>query len=75
LGFLSREKIILLKLIYIFSGVGFVASLYLVYLQLFVIEAICVYCMFSALMTTLIFILSGWYYHKSIKNKSINSLN
>jgi uncharacterized membrane protein len=36
---------------------GFAVSLYLVYLQLFVIQAICIYCMGSAITSTLIFIL------------------
>ncbi len=37
---------------------GFLFSLYLVYLQLFVIKAICVYCAGSALISTILFILS-----------------
>lgn len=37
--------------------IGFLVSLYLVYLQLFVIGAICIYCMGSALTSTIIFIL------------------
>ncbi len=39
-----------------FSGIGFSVSLYFVYLQFFVIEAICFYCIVSALIITLIFI-------------------
>lgn len=37
--------------------IGFVASLAFVYIQLFVIHAICIYCMFSALTSTTLFIL------------------
>ncbi|OHA88401.1 MAG: hypothetical protein A2653_02435 [Candidatus Zambryskibacteria bacterium RIFCSPHIGHO2_01_FULL_43_25] len=40
------------------SGFGFVFSLWLVYAQIFLIEAICTYCMISAITTTLIFISS-----------------
>src|SRR3989344_8801805 len=40
------------------SSFAFLFSLYLVYLQLFVIMAICIYCMLSALTSTLIFIIS-----------------
>ncbi|MEK7507702.1 MAG: vitamin K epoxide reductase family protein [Patescibacteria group bacterium] len=35
---------------------GFLASLWLVYLQLFLIRAICLYCMFSAAITAILFI-------------------
>ena len=37
---------------------GFVLSLYLVYLQFFVLDAICQYCMLSAITTTLIMLIS-----------------
>jgi len=39
---------------------GFLFSLWLVYLQLFIINAICIYCMASALSSTVIFALSLW---------------
>ncbi|KKT41182.1 MAG: Vitamin K epoxide reductase [Candidatus Giovannonibacteria bacterium GW2011_GWA2_44_13b] len=38
--------------------VGFLASAYFVYLQLFVIHAICTYCVISAVTSTTLFILS-----------------
>lgn len=53
----SQRKIFLKTLSYI-PIIGFLISLYLIYLQLFVIHAICQYCMLSALTSTLIFILS-----------------
>lgn len=37
------------------TGVGFLASVYFVYLQLFVIRAICPYCMISAAASMLLF--------------------
>lgn len=40
------------------SLVGFVASLYFVYIQLVVIGAICEYCMLSAVVSTLLFVLT-----------------
>jgi dihydroorotate dehydrogenase len=39
------------------SIIGFLASVYFVYLQLFVIRAICLYCFVSALVSTLIFVI------------------
>lgn len=40
-----------------FTTMGFLFSLYLVYLQLFVIKAICQYCMLSALSSTGLFVI------------------
>ena len=39
------------------SVAGFLASLWFVYLQIFVIKAICLYCMISAFISTIIFLL------------------
>ncbi|MFH1534253.1 MAG: vitamin K epoxide reductase family protein [Nitrospirota bacterium] len=47
-----------LKLIPIATSFGFLFSLWLIYLQLFIIHAICLYCMFSAGTSTTLFILS-----------------
>ena len=49
------------------SWLGFMMSLYFVSLQLFVIKNICLYCMFSALISTTIFIL-GQIILRRIKN-------
>ncbi len=47
------------------SIVGFLADLWFVSAQAFLIHAWCVYCLLSALMSTLIFILSYWeLFHK-----------
>lgn len=43
------------------TAAGFFASLWFVYLQLFVIKAICLYCMISATTSTLLFILGVYY--------------
>ena len=40
-----------------FTIIGFLVSLWFLYLQLFVIKAICLYCMVSVLTSTLLFIL------------------
>ena len=47
-----------LKILSIIPTLGFLFSLWLVYLQFFVINAICIYCMLSATTSTLLFILS-----------------
>lgn len=44
----------------ILSGAAFLISLGLIYIQLFVLRAICLYCMFSALDSTILFIGGLW---------------
>lgn len=48
------------------TAIGFFASLGLLYLQIFVIEALCFYCLISALISTLLFLLGVFviYYKK-----------
>ena len=46
------------------SGVGVLISAYFVYLQFFVIDALCFYCLVSVAIMTLIFILSAVYNFK-----------
>ncbi|MBX4187794.1 MAG: vitamin K epoxide reductase family protein [Candidatus Doudnabacteria bacterium] len=52
----------------ILSSLGFVTTLYLVYLQVFVIRAICQYCIVSAGLTTMIviIILINWFVKKRV---------
>ena len=47
-----------LKILLYLSGLGFLISLYFIYLQFFIIKALCFYCLISATIMTLIFILS-----------------
>ncbi len=54
--YLDTRRAQILKLVAWFTTVGFVASLGLVFLQLFVIRAICIYCMVSAATSTVLFI-------------------
>lgn len=46
-------------LILIQAKIGLLASIYFVYLQLFILHAICLYCMLSALTSLLIFLFAG----------------
>ena len=57
-AYLDSRKIYILNFIAKITPLGFLASLYFVYLQIFVIKAICLYCMGSAITSTLLFILS-----------------
>ena len=53
--FWYEKKALFYKMFLGIEAIGFTVSLYLVYLQLFVLHAICQYCMFSALVSTLLF--------------------
>ncbi|MDP2684540.1 MAG: vitamin K epoxide reductase family protein [bacterium] len=57
------------KILFGLSIFGFLFSLRLVYLQFFVIENLCFYCMLSALFSTLIFITNSIYYLFSFERK------
>ena len=52
------------KFLMYLSGLGVLISAYFVYLQFFVINALCFYCLISAATMTLIFILSAAYNFK-----------
>ncbi|MBT4153099.1 MAG: vitamin K epoxide reductase family protein [Candidatus Magasanikbacteria bacterium] len=65
---LESKQHLPLKLAGYLSPAGFLASVWFVYLQLYVIEAICLYCMGSAITSTLLFIL-GMYALKKIQEK------
>ena len=49
----KKERLLLLAALLTIAG--FLASLYFVYLQLFVIKAICLYCIISAVSSTILF--------------------
>ncbi len=62
------------KILYIIpplTAIGFLASVWFVYLQLFIIKAICPYCMLSAATSTILFIL-GIFILKYTGKKIIN---
>lgn len=54
--YLEAGKIRALWVAGFLTPLGFFVSIFLVYLQLFVIKAICLYCLLSALTSTLLFI-------------------
>lgn len=55
--YLDAKKVWALNLAFLFVGAGFFISAFLLYLQFFVIRATCVYCVGSAISTTILFIL------------------
>ena len=67
--YLKTRKEQVLKIAAIMTPAGLIASIYFVYLQLYVIEAICQYCMLSAGTSTLLFIVGMYVLLKLNKNK------
>ncbi len=59
---LDRKNTGVMKWVRFISAAGFLASLIFVSLQLFVLHAICLYCMTSAVTTTAIFIFSALFF-------------
>ncbi|MDP3991514.1 MAG: vitamin K epoxide reductase family protein [Candidatus Colwellbacteria bacterium] len=57
IAYLDTKKERILYFISRLTPLGFIASLWFLYLQLFVIKAICLYCMISFTTSTLLFIL------------------
>ena len=54
--YLDSQKLRSLALAAYASMAGFAASLGFIYIQVFVLKALCIYCLFSALTSTLLFI-------------------
>ena len=68
--YIDSKKKIFFNLVRILVSIGFLATLGLVYLQLFVIHAICLYCMGSAASTTILFITTLFSYGKKNNDTS-----
>lgn len=62
-AYFDMKKPDILKWTLALSIPGFVFTLWFIYLQLFVIKSICIYCMGSATTTTILFALTLWIYH------------
>jgi len=59
---------LLRRLIPILTTVGFLFTLYLLYLMFFVIKAICIYCLGSALSSTVLFLLGIYLFWKHLES-------
>ena len=57
IAYFDLKKAIILKIAALVTPIGFLASLYFVYLQVFIIKAICLYCMISAAASITLFVL------------------
>ncbi len=71
LYYLDKKSLAVLKILPVITAVGFIFSLYLVYLQLFVLKALCIYCLFSAGSSTALFIISLFLKKKYAKEEPL----
>src|SRR5258708_5075795 len=70
LAALSRKNEKLLRAVAQFTPIGFIASLVFIYLQFFVIHAICIYCMISAALSITLFCI-GFVHPQSTGRQSL----
>jgi uncharacterized membrane protein len=54
------------RLMLVVGGLGLLASIYFLYLQLFIINALCIYCVASFIISTLLFGAIVWLYRLPI---------
>lgn len=62
--YLDTKNLLVAKLIPIATALGFLSSLYFMYVQKFLIGAFCVYCILSAVVSTILFVLGLMVYKK-----------
>lgn len=57
ISYIDLKKTYLLSLVAYLTPLGFLASAYFIYIQLFVIKSLCLFCLFSALTSFALFVL------------------
>lgn len=64
--FLIKRRQVYATLLSLVTMLGFFASLYFIYVQVYLIEAICIYCMISAATSTVLFAIAAGVRHHRI---------
>lgn len=67
--YLDIKKILFARLFLPVATLGFISSIYFVYLQAFVINAFCIFCLFSAVVSAVLFML-GIVVHRKLSSLS-----
>ena len=75
IAYLDTKRNWLISVIPPITIIGFIASVWFVYLQLFVIKAICIYCLISAFTSTTLFLLGLFVLKLQRSSKHIIKLN
>lgn len=65
--YLDTKKVLFARLLLPATALGFLSSAYFIYVQKFLIQAFCVYCVISAIISTILFCLGILVYRK-LKN-------
>ena len=55
--YMDTKNLLIAKLIPIATTLGFISSAYFIYVQKFLIKAFCIYCILSAIVSTILFAL------------------
>ncbi len=63
-AYLDTKNTKLLKLILLLSVLGFIASLGFLFIQAFILDSYCLYCLGSAITSTVLFVISVWIFSK-----------
>lgn len=75
LWFLILKKEQTIRLMSYLTGLGFLASTWFVYVQIFIVRAICFYCMISALTSGALFVIGSYYLvNKTRKRSEVTNL-
>ncbi len=69
--YFGTKQQIAMKVFSLLSVVGFLASVYFIYLQAFVIKAFCFYCILSAVTSTTLFVLGATIWFQYLQNKEV----
>ncbi len=64
LAYVDLKKTWSLKVLHLVTAVGFVMTMWFLYAQAFIIHAWCMYCLFSAVSSTTLFVLGALAFHK-----------
>lgn len=68
--FLISRKELVVRLMSYLTAVGFLASTWFVYVQIFVVKAICFYCMISAMTSGALFVIGSYYLVNRTRKKA-----
>lgn len=64
IAFVDKQNVQILRRVSALTLLGLIASIYFMFLQAFVIDAYCTYCVGSAITSTLLFVLGSFTMHK-----------
>lgn len=68
LFYIDKKKSWTLPVLFVGTSVGFIMSLWFLYVQLFIIKELCMYCLISGFTSSVLFLISLWLYMKRPKN-------